>query len=194
VAVSEGRSNWDKNRVRVLVPIANPATMERLIRLAAAIAKQKDGEVLLLRVLTVPEQLSPRQFDATTLRGHKDLLYQGRRICDELGVPSHGIIRVEHNVARAILETSTVHYCQSVVLGWKGYTNSRDRILGNITDVLVRHAHADILLVKFVGNDPIRNILLPTAGGEHAQCAEQYSVAFAKEFEGSVTVCRVMAD
>ncbi len=194
VAVSEGRSSWDKNRFRVLVPIANPATMERLIRLAAAIAKQKDGEVLLLRVLTVPEQLSPRQFDAATLQKHKNLLYQGRKICDEIDVPSHGIIRVGHNVARAILETSTEHYCQSVVLGWKGYTNSRDKILGNITDTLVRHAHADILLVKFVGDQPIRNILLPTAGGEHAQCAEQYSAAFAKEFKGSVTVARVIPE
>ena len=194
LAVSEGRSDWDKNRFRVLVPIANPATMERLIRLAAAIAKQKDGEILLLRVLTVPEQLSPRQFDAGTLEGHKELLYKGRRICDEIGIASHGVIRVGHNVARAILETSTVHYCQSVVLGWKGYTNSRDRILGNITDTLVRHAHADILLVKFVGDQPIRNLLLPTAGGEHAQCAEQYSTAFAKEFEGSVTVCRVIPE
>jgi APA family basic amino acid/polyamine antiporter len=194
VAVSEGRSNWAKNSVRVLVPIANPATMERLIHMAAAIAKQKGGEVLLLKVLTVPEQLSPRQFDASTLKQHKELLYRGRIICDEIGIPSHGIIRVGHNVARAILETSTEHNCQSVVLGWKGYTNSRDRILGNITDMLVRHAHADILLVKFVGDKPIRNILLPTAGGEHAQCAEQYSAAFAKEFKGSVTVCRVIPE
>jgi amino acid transporter/nucleotide-binding universal stress UspA family protein len=192
IAVSEGRSNLDKNKFRVLVPIANPATMDRLINLAAAIAKQKNGEVLLLKVLTVPEQLSPRQFDATELQKHKEQLYQGRKICDEIGVPSHGIIRVGHNVARAILESSTEHNCEAVVLGWKGYTNSRDKILGNITDTLVRHAHADILLVKFVGEHPIKKILLPSAGGEHAQCAEQYSAAFASAFNGSVTVCRVV--
>ncbi len=194
VALSEGRGSWDKSRFRVLVPIANPATMERLIHLAAAIAKQKGGEILLLGVLTVPEQLSPRQFDDAKLKGHKDLLQKGRKICDELSVPSHGVVRVGHNVARAILETSTKHNCQSVVLGWKGYTNSRDRMLGNITDILVRRALADIILVKFVGNAPIKNILLPTAGGEHAMCAEQYSAAFAKSFNGTITVCRVVPE
>ena len=50
------------------------------------------------------------------------------------------------------------------------------------------------MLVKLVGDNPIQNILLPTAGGEHAQCAEQYAHSLAKANKGKITVCQVVAD
>ena len=194
VALSEGRGTRDKNQFRVLVPIANPATMERLIRLAAAIAKEKGGEILLLRILTVPEQLPPTQFDQNKLEEEKDVLRRARNLCDELGIPAHGLIRVGHKVAKAILETSSDRHCDLIIIGWKGYSRSGERIMGNITEALVRHADTDIMLVKFVGEAPINNILLPTAGGEHARWAEQYCATLARSVGGSVTVCRVVKE
>lgn len=192
VAVSEGRSTPQKRRFRILAPIANPQTMRRLIRLAGAIAREKNGEIILLRVLTVPEQLPPTQFDEAKLEEERMVLREARKICDELNIPSHGVIRVGHKVARAILETSTDWYCDLTVLGWKGHSRSGERILGNITDAIVKYADTDIMLVKFVGDTPINHILLPTAGGEHAQWAEQYCATIARAAEGSVTVCRVV--
>ncbi|MCB0599241.1 MAG: amino acid permease, partial [Phaeodactylibacter sp.] len=192
VAVSEGRSTPQKRRFRILAPIANPQTMRRLIRLAGAIAREKNGEIILLRVLTVPEQLPPTQFDEAKLEEERMVLREARKICDELNIPSHGVIRVGHKVARAILETSTDWHCDLTVLGWKGHSRSGERILGNITDAIVKYADTDIMLVKFVGDAPINHILLPTAGGEHAQWAEQYCATIARAAEGSVTVCRVV--
>jgi nucleotide-binding universal stress UspA family protein len=32
---------------------------------------------------------------------------------------------------------------------------------------------------------------MPSAGGEHAQCAEQYAAALARDFDGALTVCQV---
>lgn len=194
VAVSEGRGTKKKGRFRVLAPIANPNTMERLIKLAAAVAKEKDGELLLLRVLRIPDQLAPTQFDANELEEEKDVLRSARKLCEELGVPSHGVVRVGYNVARAILETSTEHHCDLTILGWKGHSRSGERILGNIIDATVRYADTDLMLVKFAGDQPIRNILLPTAGGEHARWAEQYCATIAHATEGSVTVCRVVPE
>ncbi|MCB9266579.1 MAG: amino acid permease [Lewinellaceae bacterium] len=194
VAVSEGRGSRKKSRFRLLVPIANPQTIRRLVRLASAIAKEKQGEILLLRVLTVPEQLPPTQFDEAKLEEERAVLREARKACEEFGVPSHGVVRVGHKVARAILETSTDWNCDLIILGWKGHSRSRERILGNITDAIVKFADTDIMLVKFVGNAPINHILLPTAGGEHAQWAEQYCATIARAVDGSVTVCRVVPE
>lgn len=63
--------------------------------------------------------------------------------------------------------------------------------MGSITEAMVTHARRDIMLVKLVGEPFYENILLPTAGGEHAQCAEQYGVALADELDGKLTVCNV---
>jgi len=161
---------------------------------SAAIAKDKERELLLLRVLAIPDQLSPIQFDADELEKEKEVLRRAENITEALGIPAHGIVRVGHNVARAILETSTEHHCDLIVLGWKGHSRSGERILGNIIDATVRYADADLMLVKFAGNGPIKNILLPTAGGEHARWAEQYCTHIVQAAHGSVTVCRVVPE
>ena len=193
VAASIGRGSEDKKRFRVLVPIANPATSEQLIKLASAIAKDRDGEVLLLRVVTVPEQLPTNRFDAQVIEEEEILLKNAQKIAEQEGVDAHALIRVAHDVARAILETSRQRNCSLTILGWKGFTTSAERILGNVTDDIVSYARTDIMLVKFVGNNPIHKILLPSAGGEHAQAAEKYSAAIARANKGQVTLCQIVA-
>lgn len=194
IAHSQGRGTIDKNKFRILVPIANPDNMESLIQLAAAIAKEKDGEILLLRVLTIPEQLPPNSFKDSELEREEVLLKAARKIVDKYEVPSHALIRVGQNVARAILETSSERYCGLIILGWKGYATSAQKILGSITDAVVTYANADIMLVKQMGNEPIRKVLLPTAGGEHAQCAEEYAAAMVKSLDGELTIASVVPE
>ena len=194
IAHSQGRGTYDKNRFRVLVPIANPDNMENLIRMAAAIAKEHSGEILLLRVVTVPEQLPPNSFEDAVIDREELLLKRARKIANQYGIASHGLILVGQNVARAILETSSERNCGLIILGWKGYSTSAEKILGSITDAVVTYASTDIMLVKQVGDAPIKKILLPTAGGEHAQCAEQYAAALAHSLEGSLTIASVVPE
>ena len=193
IAHSQGRGTTDKSRFRVLVPIANPATMESLITLAAAVAKSRNGEILLLRVVTIPEQLPTTAFDQKVIEREEVLLKSARKIAEEQGIPTHALIRVGHHIARTILETARERYCHLIVLGWKGFSTNKEKILGTITDAIVTHARSDIMLAKIVGDKPIRKILLPTAGGEHAQCAEQYGAALAQLLDGQLTVCQVAA-
>jgi len=44
---------------RILLPIANPAFADKMVRLASMIARQRNGEVILLNVVTIPEQTPP---------------------------------------------------------------------------------------------------------------------------------------
>ena len=194
IAHSRGRSNFDKEKFRILVPIANPQNVSSLIQIAAAIAKERDGELLLLKVVKVPTQMPLTSYDDNLIEKEQILLNQTRLEAEKLGVPTHAIIRIGYNIARAILETSSQHYCKLTVLGWKGSTSSQQRILGNITDTIVRHAQTDIILVKLVHDGPIKRILLPTAGGEHAQAAEQYAHALVHANEGELTTCQVIAE
>jgi len=193
IAHSQGKGTLDKNKFRILVPIANPYNVENLMRLASDIAASRNAEIWLLRVVTIPEQLPPTSFDEAVIEKEGPLLKQARQIAEDRGVSTHALIRVGSNVARAVLETSHERFCDLIILGWKGYSSNKEKILGTITDDVVRFARADIILAKIVGEDPIRRILLPTAGGEHARCAEQYAVSIAKTEKGSVTVCQVAA-
>jgi nucleotide-binding universal stress UspA family protein len=66
-----------------------------------------------------------------------------------------------------------------------------DTVLYTLVVVVVHHAPADIMLVKQTTHEPLRRLLLPTAGGEHARCAEEYLAPFVKARDGELTVCSV---
>ena len=186
------RSTAAESRFRVLVPIANPANVSKLIDLAASVAKPRDGEIVVLRVVVVPEQLPPALEEAH-VEDERQLLERARAQSLERGVPASSLVRVGHNLAKAILETSHQRDCDLILLGWKGHTSSAARILGSDMDQVVTHARADIMLVKLVGeNWPLKRLLLPTAGGEHARCAEVYAADIAAAHDGSLTLCSVM--
>ncbi|MBT8264825.1 MAG: amino acid permease, partial [Muriicola sp.] len=74
VAHSLGRGTVEKSRFRVLVPLANPNTAETLLRLAMAVAKSKNGEILLLRILQIPEQLPTTAFSETEVEKEEQWL------------------------------------------------------------------------------------------------------------------------
>ena len=192
IAHSQGRGTIDRNKFRVLIPLANPKTVNSLIRIGASIAKERGGELLLLKVVTLPAQIPLTSYNEESVEKEQILLKQARKYAESQGVPAHALIRIGYNVARAILETSSDRYCNLIILGWKGYSTNTEKILGTITDDVVSHAKSDIMIVKLVDDLPIKNILLPTAGGEHAQCAEQYAHSIAKSNKGVLTLCQVV--
>jgi len=192
VAHSQGKGTEGKDIFRVLVPIANPNNTERLIEMASHIAGDRRGEIILLHVVKVPEQVSPSSIAPSEVEKEKYTVRVAQEYAEKLGTPVHSIMRVGHNVARAILETSRERNCNLVLLGWKGHTTSSQKIMGTITDAIITHARADLMLVKLAGEASIKNILLPTAGGEHAQAAEKYAASLMKRTQGKLSLCRVV--
>ena len=90
-------------------------------------------------------------------------------------------------------ETARERECDLILLGWKGYTSTARKIMGDVVDDIVKQARTDILLLKQVENGSLRRILLPTAGGEHARCAEKYAASIARYYDGSISVCSVIS-
>ena len=187
------RAAGSEGQYRVLVPIANPMNVTQLIDLAAAVAGPRNGEIIALRVLEVPEQLPP-SIEETTVERERQILESARQRALEHGIPITSQVRIGHSAARAILETSRERDCDLIVLGWKGYTTTARRIMGEVTDDVVNHARADLMLVKLTGNgEPLRNLLLPSAGGEHSARAADYAALLAEAQDGSLTLCSIVS-
>jgi len=180
-----------RQRYRVLVPIANPASVAHLIDLAAGVARAREGELIAMRVVLEPEQLLPSQ-EAAYVEQERQILELASARAKEHGVPITSLVRIGRNAARAVLETSRRRDCDLIIIGWKGHTSTARRILGEVTDDLVRHARHDIMLAKLVGGLP-RRLLLPTAGGAHARAAENYAASIAAAQKGALTLCAVVS-
>ena len=177
---------------RILVPVHNPGTAETLLRLAAALARPRGGEIILLRVVQVPDQL-PAELARASIRGEEEMLAGLQALEGDIGVPITTQVRVGRNVGRAILEAAREDRSHLIVLGWKGFTTTARKILGEVTDDIVRLARSDIMLVR-LGPEPKvpRRILLPSAGGIHARKAKGYAHAMTDLGGGRLTLASVV--
>ncbi|HUT79450.1 MAG TPA: amino acid permease, partial [Polyangia bacterium] len=155
-----------KSRFRVIVPLANPDTVERLIDIAAALARRKGGEIIALTVSLVPEQL-PIGEGIKIAHHRRPLLRAAQARAQELGVDIKVDLRVAHRLRDAILGSVQGHKADLLVMGWKGFAKTSDRIFGELTDYTVRHCPCDLALVKLVPG-PTDKILLATSGGPNA--------------------------
>ncbi len=181
----------DDEGYRILVPLSNPGTCDALVGLACHLAADAGGEVVAARVVVVPEQLgSVAHLD--TLRRETQVLTRAEQVGERLGVHVAPVVTIAHDVARAVLSAASDRDADLVLLGWKGYSSTRERILGEITDTVVSQSQRDIMLVKPVGSEPIRSLLLPTAGGSHAARATSYAAALARRTNTHITVTTVI--
>lgn len=156
---------------RILVPIANPATLSTLLQLAIAIARDRRYEIECLQVIIVSRTSSPAEATVRTTR-HRRLLIQAERLCRQQGVPVHTQIRVAHEVAPAILETIKQRHIDLVLMGWQGGQTTPGRIFGSVVDTVVRQAPSDVILVKLPANytpNQWHHWLVPTAGGPNTR-------------------------
>ena len=172
---------------RILVPLHNPDHVIPLMKLAVPIAKAHQGEIIVLGVIDVPKNLPPHE--GMRFVHHKTpLLRKAIEYGNEQRVETRSAIRIAHQVWDGILQTAETEKATLVLMGWKGFTTTRDRIMGEVTDKVVRLVPCDLITVKLMGDRPVRRILITTAGGPHAALAAEY-VGIYHDAEGYEVTC-----
>ncbi|MBW4551152.1 MAG: chloride channel protein [Aphanocapsa sp. GSE-SYN-MK-11-07L] len=162
-------------RGRLLVPLANPETVDVLLELAVAIARHQELEVECLQVILVPRHSDPARTPVRTTASCR-LLKQAERIGKAAGVPVHTQARAAQDVAQAILDTLKERHIDRLLMGWEGKTSTSGRIFGNVVDTIIHQAECEVLLVKlaqFEDKPQFDRWLVPIAGGPNAQRAIQ---------------------
>ena len=174
---------------RILIPVANPATAEELIRLGADLLDPRSGELTALGIVEVPEGM-PLSEGATRARHARRLL---QRVLDFApdGTTIHPIVRIGRHAAEGIIEASAEQEADLIIFGWGGKAAAgRDggSSISPTIDEVVRDAPADIAVVKQRGARDIRRIVVPVRGGPHAELAVRYADAIARRHDAQVAV------
>ncbi|MBW4471071.1 MAG: chloride channel protein [Stenomitos rutilans HA7619-LM2] len=178
-------------RGRILLPLSNPQTATRMLKLAFAIAQERHYEVECLQVIPVPRHSSPAEVPVNTTLSRR-LLKQAVRQGMANRVPVHTQIRAAQSIDQAILETIADRHIDLLLMGWKGKTSTPGRIFGDVVDTMIRQASCDVVLVKLTESyvtTPVHSSdtalpnedkdhtpalnrwLLPLAGGPNSQHA-----------------------
>ncbi len=178
---------------RVLVPLEAGKRHSELIRLAVALAGDKGGEVLALRVVTVPAQV-PLSEGSRMAEGIESLFTWSLADDDTGSVSLTPVTRVARSVPQGILDTAVDEKCDLILLSWEGYSKAKGRVIGRVLDPVVENAPCDVVLIRGDELSAVRRILVPSSGGPHAPIAARLALKLARLYGAQVTVLYVCRD
>lgn len=175
-----------KLQEQILIPVANPETIEDLINLALVIkdAKQKNG-LIALNVINDNNSSENKE-----LQGKRNL-EKAAMIAAAADVPVTMVSRYDLNIASGIIHTIKEYEATDVVIGLHRKANIVDSFFGNLAENLLKGTHREVMIAKFLM--PVNtlrriNIAVPPKA--------EYETGFQKWVEhfcrmGSMLGCRV---
>ena len=170
--------------VRILVAIANPATEDALVRLAATLAATTDGELHLAHV--VPSNVQ----DPTEERSGLERASRNAELAGSNSTPH--LLRGD-DVTALIGESAREWDCGMMVMGWRGDVD-RDAVLSSVNSALAKSVDVDTLIFKDKGFKPAHRIVVPTGGGGHSLMGLQVAADLSRAWGAELCVIRVARD
>lgn len=132
------------NTQRVLVPIANPQTMEKLIDFAMLIKNPKDySPIVGLTVVKDDDQAQANLLQSKKLLD-KAILYAAAAD-QQIEIMS----TIDRNITNGIKRTATEKFITDIVAGWSSQKNLADIIFGQTFDKLVKQTTQTIFITRF---------------------------------------------
>lgn len=140
---SEGAMERKDFRILILYTPENP---DRLIKFAIRVAKENNGEVDVLRVITVPEQTplsAGIAFADSAKRAYKPL----EEALDKEGITNHYLARISHDATEAILVTIEEQHIDLLLADFETLrTNKKLQTLATCDALAVKRADDDLQL------------------------------------------------
>ena len=181
------------DKFQIMVPVGNPQNAEIIGNYAARISKARDGEIVFMSVVEVPDQIQlsdGRKFGAENRKILNELRNKIKTDCE-----ISSVVRYSHHISRGILSAAKEKKTDLVILGWKGYSKKRGFELGRKMDKVIERLTCDLMVIKPGKNETpdrkIISILIPSNAGLHSIIATEIAKNLMKENDAKVTVFTV---
>ncbi|HEY4652349.1 MAG TPA: cation:proton antiporter, partial [Pontibacter sp.] len=130
---------------RILVPIANPATIENLIDLSIMLKNPDYNEPIYPLAVVIDNEHAEEEI----FRKNK-MLQEAIKHASATDNDVQLVSKIDLNIASGILRAIREMMITEVVLGWNAKITTRDRIFGTVLDSLLENTEQMILVCKIV--------------------------------------------
>ena len=129
---------------RILVPVANPANMERLIDLAVMLKSEPETPIYPLSVVVddgeaqenvLLNQSSFEQVEKYAIAANQSI---------------NTISRVDTNASSGVVRAAKELGATRIVMGWNGKLTPKERFFGSVLDHVLEHAEPMVLVTKLI--------------------------------------------
>ncbi|MBN1963016.1 MAG: TIGR00341 family protein [Anaerolineae bacterium] len=172
---------------RIVVPIANPATAEGLLRLALSLVV---GSGRVIAAYVTVQGAEPR------LDVHEQLEAIVARL-QEKGGPVEFVTDLATSIARGILDVAQERHANLIVLGIRGLQRGKV-VLGSVVDAVARTAPCNVLVYRGIhslyGGEGYQHVIVPVDGSSNSRMAARIGLRFASHIDSPMTAIYVQQD
>lgn len=186
--------NTTEQNETLLVPVANPETLERLLDTAIDIARGQSMGIVVVHVVEVPPQIPLSAGDSLIEDDGEEgqLLDDAVEQATDIGIPVESRMRYARDIATGIVGAVDVHDANALLMGWRGRPRRRDIILGSFLDRILGEASCDVFVKRIrTPSREIESILVPVAGGPHCELAVELAGTIASQRDAEVHLLHV---
>ncbi len=178
LVANEGPSHRKDYRIMI---VSNKKTVEKLVKIASAIAKNKDGEISLLSVATIPIQIPlfmGQGFAEPTMRSVGDM---------KKSLPNSSdyryLVRLTHDTTEAILATVEEQGINLLVMDFYDLRNNRKLLSLTTCDILGVH-------IKKEFEKELSHVVVSYDKGRHSDLGLEVASAFSNTLGSSIRIVR----
>ncbi|RQD82552.1 amino acid permease, partial [Methanosalsum natronophilum] len=179
------------DRIKVLVPLANPEHEKDLLKLADKVG----DEIVGLHVIRVPGQ--------TTLLAAQEAYHENKLEIDDslekqfrecLRLPKHNhqyIVAFDHSVSNSILEQSEIEDVDIIVMGWHEVDRFHQTV-GNVANKILTTSKRHILVLKGYLPLEIKNITVAYNEKDNSKYSFYLAKRLAMRTGSSIKILRII--
>jgi nucleotide-binding universal stress UspA family protein len=178
----------------LLVPVANPETVDRLLDTAVDLARGRSMRVVVVHVVEVPPQV-PLSEGGSLLRGdgQRRLLADAVAQLEAADVPAGSRLRYARDVATGLVGAVETNDADALLMGWRGRPRRRDVVLGSFLDRVLGEAACDVFVKRIrTTTGDLDSVLVPVAGGPHGSLAAEFAGTVAGQHDATVHLLHVL--
>jgi len=126
--------------------------------------------------------------DPKMVEEKKKMLEKLKNQTEARGIPTRALVAVSHEVVTAVIETAQEEQANMILMGWKGYTHTKKRILGRKMDDMVRRTPCDVIVLRAEERLRPESILILSGGLWHVSSATAVAADIAVANSSRVTI------
>lgn len=135
----------EQQKERILIPVANPDTLDKLMQLALVVRDEKRTDNLVALNVINDNNDSVR----LEMRGKRSL-ERAAQIAASANVFLKTVSRFDLNIATGILHTAKETEATTIVIGLHNKANIVDSFFGNLTEDLLKNTYQQVMIARFL--------------------------------------------
>jgi len=186
-----------KRDTQIMLPVQHGHISETLAVYTARIAEKTKSELLLASIVSLPHYAPEQEAQNGLLDAKPFVKAAAKHVTKKVTLST--VIGRSETAARGIVALCKERKTNLLVLGWKGYTETKGYKMGTTLDRVIEHAPCDIVVIKpgetgLHTGEKIKRILIPSNGTYHSILAARMAMALLDDGKkAKITVLNINA-